>query len=353
MKDSILFNQQIRNFLADFGPTLVIVFLTFFTSLPFFSQFGVVEKLQVPSSLFSTSTSITSLLNNMKNSSFLINLFRNHCIFTVDNTIKIATIIPALLLSMLFYLDQNISVRAVNVLSKTKKGTAYHIDLLVLSIIIFFQSFFCLPWTCAATVQSLNHIRSLSEVKRNNKNNNKNNIIFINEDNNNNNNVDNNDIINAIIASDSNNNNSGDNEEMINHVIETRITGFLIHASILLSLLILPILSQIPIAVISGIFIYLGRKLMKTNLFFNRINNVFQEKKYLNEKNIFNIISRKSVYKFLTIQTLMIGLIWKLKQSKNFSLFFPSCIALLMIVRVKILPRLFNEKELDLLDPDL
>jgi hypothetical protein len=53
--------------------------------------------------------------------------------------LKLLCAFPALLLTMLFYLDQNISVRAVNS-CKLKKGESYHYDLMVLAVLVFFQS---------------------------------------------------------------------------------------------------------------------------------------------------------------------------------------------------------------------
>ena len=42
-----------------------------------------------------------------------------------------------------------------------KKGGGYHLDLLVLALIITLCSIFGLPWFVAATVMSINHIQSL------------------------------------------------------------------------------------------------------------------------------------------------------------------------------------------------
>ena len=49
----------------------------------------------------------------------------------------------------------------------------------------------------------------------------------------------------------------------------------------------------------------------------------------------------------------MLGLIWVLKRSQRLAVLFPSCIALLMIVRLQVLPKIFSAKELEELDPPL
>lgn len=53
---------------------------------------------------------------------------------------------------------------------------------------------------------------------------------------------------------------SGGKPEEIKSVYETRATGFSVHALVLASLALLPQLAKIPMPVVSGIFLYLGRK---------------------------------------------------------------------------------------------
>lgn len=53
---------------------------------------------------------------------------------------------------------------------------------------------------------------------------------------------------------------AGARSEIIESIHETRLTGFCVHALVLGSLALLPQLAKIPMAVVSGIFLYLGRK---------------------------------------------------------------------------------------------
>ena len=145
----------------------------------------------------------------------------------------------------------------------------------------------------------------------------------------------------------------GVTSEIFSDVIETRLTGFVIHGAILSSLFLLPFLGNIPVPVISGIFLYLGKKMMKGNLFLERLGNIIIEKRLLPATNIFNTLPAPTVLKYLTVQSLMLLLIWVMKQNKNFSLFFPSCIAFLMIVRSVVMPNFFSASELHLLDPEM
>ena len=129
---------------------------------------------------------------------------------------------PAIFLAMLFFLDQNITVRTVNSPAhKLKKGAAYHLDLCALGLLTGAASVCGLPWMCSATVQSLNHIRAMSIYSKRKQA-------------------------------------DGSVLEMPEKVIETRVTGFGVHAAILASALIVPLLKSVPVAVVSGVFLYLG-----------------------------------------------------------------------------------------------
>jgi len=174
--------------------------------------------------------------------------------------------VPAVFLTCLFFLDHNISVRVVNSPDLgTKKGPAYHIDLLALGAINLICSFFGMPWMCAATIQSLNHVRSVADYE----------TIS--------------DPVNGV-------------REEVRDVMETRLTGLAIHGMVLSSVLLLPYLGKIPIPVISGIFLYLGRKVMKGNTFLSRIKGSFSDKSLLPEASPFKILGRGPVIKYTGIQ---------------------------------------------------
>jgi hypothetical protein len=87
-------------------------------------------------------------------------------IFAVPTWVIFASIGPAILATILLFLDQNITTRLVNSKDyRLKKGGGYHLDLAIVGIIVLAGSFFSLPWIVAATVHSLNHVKSLAETK--------------------------------------------------------------------------------------------------------------------------------------------------------------------------------------------
>ncbi|CAM9579922.1 unnamed protein product, partial [Discosporangium mesarthrocarpum] len=91
---------------------------------------------------------------------------------------------------------------------------------------------YCIPLLPSLLNKSLNHVRAMAVMKSDR-------------------------------PQDPNNNGQGGmpvNTEEIDSVYETRVTGLSIHALVLASLGLLPLLRGIPMAVVSGIFLYLGRK---------------------------------------------------------------------------------------------
>lgn len=122
-ESSKFLNQKIRSFVKDFGPVTIFVAMSYLNSLGGMKKFGV-PTLSVPD---------TFQLSGGRN--FLIPLN------AVPLKIKLLTCLPAILLTALFYMDQNISVRVVNNPDNgLKKGAAYNLDMVALGIITGGQS---------------------------------------------------------------------------------------------------------------------------------------------------------------------------------------------------------------------
>ncbi|KAI2809354.1 hypothetical protein BLOT_000502 [Blomia tropicalis] len=69
-------------------------------------------------------------------------------------------------LSLLFFMDQNISAAMVNnPCNKLKKGCAYHLDLFVVGILNGFLSLYGFPWMHGVLPHSPLHVRSLADVE--------------------------------------------------------------------------------------------------------------------------------------------------------------------------------------------
>ena len=112
------FNTKVRTQIKNFGPVTVILTFTLLNLLPWFKKFHV-PTLTVPD---------TFQLAGGR--SFLVGLT------DIPNNCRMLCALPALLLTALFFMDQNISVRLVNSPdNKLKKGSAYNLDLVALGVI--------------------------------------------------------------------------------------------------------------------------------------------------------------------------------------------------------------------------
>lgn len=150
--------------------------------------------------------------------------------------------LPALLGTILIFMDQQITSVIINRKeNKLKKGGGYHLDLMVLCILIFICSLMGLPWFVAATVLSINHVNSLK--------------------------------LESECAA------PGEKPQFLG-VREQRVTHILIFLTIGMSVFLTPVLSHIPMPVLFGVFLYMGIASLKGLQFFDRILIMFMPTKY-------------------------------------------------------------------------
>jgi len=118
IKTSIYFNEKTRTIIKDFGPVAIIFATSIINQLAPFKKFAV-PTLQVPNSFE---------LSGCRD--FLVPFN------SIPMSVKLLCSLPALLLTSLFFMDQNISVRVVNnPENKLKKGEAYNLDMAALGLI--------------------------------------------------------------------------------------------------------------------------------------------------------------------------------------------------------------------------
>ena len=99
----------------------------------------------------------------------------------------------------------------------------------------------------------------------------------------------------------------GSTVEEPERVIETRLTGFGVHAGVLASSLALPLLSVVPLPVVSGVFLHLGRRVVAGNLFVERCKKLWLEKGTLDPRvdgaeREMVALGRWAVFRFTAVQ---------------------------------------------------
>ena len=228
--------------------------------------------------------------------------------------VRFAAAGPALLVTVLVFLDQNITGRIVNSPDhRLQKGEAYHLDLGVVGLLMAVCSFFGLPWLVAATVRSLNHVRSLATVEE-------------------------------VVAP------NGETRDRVIHVRENRITGLAIHLLIGLSLFLLPLLKTIPMAVLYGLFLFMGVVSMSGNQFFERLSLWLKDPALYPVTHYIRRVPRWTIHAFTLLQLACLGVLWFVKSS-GIGILFPVFIALLVPVRL-LAGRFFATEHLAALDAE-
>lgn len=219
-------------------------------------------------------------------------------------------------LSLLFFMDQNISAAMVNNPSnKLRKGSAYHLDLLVVGLLNAGLSVFGLPWMHGVLPHSPLHARCLADLEER---------------------VD-----------------QGHVHEVVVRSRETRLTGILSSLFIGLSLLMLPYpLSYIPTAVLDGLFLYMAVTSLIGNQMFERVTLFFTEQAAYPPNHYIRRCPQRKIHCFTICQAVQLGALcffgfapWPYVQ-----MVFPVIILLLLPLRHKVITLFIDRRYLAALD---
>uniref|UniRef100_G3U5F4 Anion exchange protein n=1 Tax=Loxodonta africana TaxID=9785 RepID=G3U5F4_LOXAF len=240
----------------------------------------------------------------------------------------IAAIIPALLCTILIFMDQQITAVIINRKEhKLKKGCGYHLDLLMVAVMLGVCSIMGLPWFVAATVLSITHVNSLkleSECSA-----------------------------------------PGEQPKFLG-IREQRVTGLMIFVLMGSSVFMTSILKFIPMPVLYGVFLYMGASSLKGIQqqlcmggfqliqhqklleLFDRIRLFWMPAKHQPDFIYLRHVPLRKVHLFTIIQMSCLGLLWIIKVSRA-AIVFPMMVLALVFVR-KLMDLLFTKRELSWLD---
>ncbi|XP_058520542.1 sodium-driven chloride bicarbonate exchanger isoform X5 [Ochotona princeps] len=222
----------------------------------------------------------------------------------------VAAIIPALLCTILIFMDQQITAVIINRKEhKLKKGCGYHLDLLMVAIMLGVCSIMGLPWFVAATVLSITHVNSLkleSECSA-----------------------------------------PGEQPKFLG-IREQRVTGLMIFILMGSSVFMTSILKFIPMPVLYGVFLYMGASSLKGIQLFDRIKLFWMPAKHQPDFIYLRHVPLRKVHLFTVIQMSCLGLLWIIKVSRA-AIVFPMMVLALVFVR-KLMDFLFTKRELSWLD---
>uniref|UniRef100_A0A672GSQ6 Anion exchange protein n=1 Tax=Salarias fasciatus TaxID=181472 RepID=A0A672GSQ6_SALFA len=224
--------------------------------------------------------------------------------------VYLAAALPALLVTILIFMDQQITAVIVNRKEhKLKKGAGYHLDLFWVAILMAVCSFMGLPWYVAATVISIAHIDSLKMETETSA--------------------------------------PGEQPKFLG-VREQRVTGIFVFLLTGLSVFMAPILKFIPMPVLYGVFLYMGVASLNGVQFMDRLMLLLMPAKHQPDLIYLRHVPQRRIHLFTFIQALCLALLWILKSTVA-AIIFPVMILALVAVR-KAMDYVFSQHDLSYLD---
>uniref|UniRef100_A0A6I8NVF0 Anion exchange protein n=1 Tax=Ornithorhynchus anatinus TaxID=9258 RepID=A0A6I8NVF0_ORNAN len=224
-------------------------------------------------------------------------------------TLLIAAI-PALLCTILIFMDQQITAVIINRKEhKLKKGAGYHLDLLMVGVMLGVCSIMGLPWFVAATVLSISHVNSLK--------------------------------VESECAA------PGEQPKFLG-IREQRVTGLMIFVLMGMSVFMTSVLKFIPMPVLYGVFLYMGASSLKGIQFFDRIKLFGMPAKHQPDLIYLRYVPLWKVHIFTVVQLTCLVLLWVIKASAA-AVVFPMMVLALVFIR-KLMDLCFTKRELSWLD---
>ncbi|VDN00724.1 unnamed protein product [Thelazia callipaeda] len=231
---------------------------------------------------------------------------------SVDWYVALFAALPAVFYAILIIMDQQITAVIINRKdNKLRKGYGYHLDLLVIAVLVVICGSLGLPFYVAATVLSVMHVDSLR------------------------------------LQSDTSA--PGEKAQFLG-VREQRLTAIIAHLLIGFSVFITPVIKLVPLPVLIGIFLYMGVVSMLGLQFIQRIAMLFMPIKYQPDYVWLRLVRMKRVHLFTCIQILSIVGLFAVKYMPSFSMMFPLMLVLMVLIRMFCLEKIFSKQELIALD---
>ncbi|XP_045907134.1 anion exchange protein 2a isoform X1 [Micropterus dolomieu] len=292
-KNSSFFPGRLRRIIGDFGVPIAILIMVL---VDYSVEDTYTQKLNVPSG-FSVSSP--------EKRGWLISPLGSDGQFPV--WMMAASILPAILVFILIFMESQITALIVSKKERMLvKGTGFHLDLLIIVMVGGVSALFGLPWLSAATVRSVTHTNALTVMSK------------------------------AVAPGD---------KPRIQEVKEQRVTGFLVAVLVGLSIVIGEVLRQIPLAVLFGIFLYMGVMSLNGIQLTERLILLLMPPKYHPDHNYVRKVRTLRMHLFTLVQLTCLSLLWVVMATAA-ALAFPFMLLLTIPVRMLLLPRLFTWREL-------
>ncbi|XP_017688833.1 PREDICTED: band 3 anion transport protein isoform X2 [Lepidothrix coronata] len=298
-KNSAFLPGKVRRLIGDFGVPISIFIMAL---ADFFIKDTYTQKLSVPKGLEVTNSTARG---------WFINPMGLDGDFPI--WMMFASVVPALLVFILIFLETQITTLIVSKPErKLVKGSGFHLDLLLIVAMGGLAALFGMPWLSATTVRTITHANALTVMSK---------------------------------AS------SAGEKPQILEVKEQRISSLLVAVLIGVSILMEPILKYIPLAVLFGIFLYMGVTSLFGIQLFDRILLLLMPPKYHPDEPYVTRVKTWRMHLFTFTQIIVLVLLWVVKSTPA-SLALPFVLILTVPLRRFLLPKIFRDIELKCLDAD-
>ncbi|MXQ87301.1 hypothetical protein E5288_WYG007504 [Bos mutus] len=299
-KNSSYFPGKLRRFIGDFGVPISILIMVMVDAL---IQDTYTQKLSVPEGLS---------VSNPTERDWLIHPLGIHVEFPI--WMMFASALPALLVFILIFLESQITTLIISKPErKMVKGSGFHLDLLLIIGMGGVGAIFGMPWLSATTVRTVTHANALTVMSK--------------------------DSTPGAVS-------------QIQGVKEQRISGLLVAVLVGVSILMGPVLRHIPLAVLFGIFLYMGVTSLSGIQLFDRVLLLLKPRKYYPEVPYARRVKTWRMHLFTITQIVCLVVLWVVRSIKQISLALPFVLILTVPLRRFLLPFIFRDMELKLLDAD-
>uniref|UniRef100_A0A8C9U520 Anion exchange protein n=1 Tax=Scleropages formosus TaxID=113540 RepID=A0A8C9U520_SCLFO len=291
-KNSAFFPGRLRRVIGDFGVPIAILIMVL---VDYSIEDTYTQEISSPD------VKILTICRNARDI---------HCLYSFSPLFF--SCLPSLLFSPL----TNMSSSTRLIVSKKErmlvKGSGFHLDLLIIVAMGGVSAIFGLPWLAAATVRSVTHANALTVMSK------------------------------AVAPGD---------KPRIQEVKEQRVTGLLVAVLVGLSIVIGELLRKIPIAVLFGIFLYMGVMSLNGIQLTERMLLLLMPPKYHPDHSYVRKVRTLRMHLFTGIQVICLAVLWAV-MSTVASLAFPFVLILTVPVKMFLLPRIFTAREMQCLDAD-
>uniref|UniRef100_A0A8C1YAC3 Anion exchange protein n=1 Tax=Cyprinus carpio TaxID=7962 RepID=A0A8C1YAC3_CYPCA len=292
-KNSAFFPGTLRRAIGDFGVPIAISTMVL---LDYSIKDTYTQKLSVPDGFSVTSPDKRGWLIHPLGSDGQFPIW-----------MMVASILPALLVYILIFMETQITTLIVSKKDRMLvKGSGFHLDLLIIVVGGGVSALFGLPWLTGATVRSVTHANSLTVMSK------------------------------AVAPGD---------KPRIQEVKEQRVTGFLVALLVGLSIVIGDVLRQVPIAVLFGIFLYMGVMSLNGIQLTERMMLLFMPPKYHPDHTYVRKVRTLRMHLFTCLQLVCLAVLWAV-MSTSASLAFPFVLVLTVPFRRFLLSRIFTHREI-------